>query len=132
MNQQDSQGRAQCVSTQPCLADSGIDSASLHGKLDVLAVAEIGTASIPLELGVAETRLDALCYPSSGSRTRHRLGAAGNKGCMNSAAFSNLDSKQPELDAAGTRRLGAAPLPPSLPPFQQKFCYCGDSNLLEL
>ena len=35
----------------------------------VLAVAEIGTASTPLELGVAETRLVTLCYPHPGLNT---------------------------------------------------------------
>ena len=45
-------------------------------KFDVLAVAEIGIASTPLELGVAETRLDALSYPHPASRTQHRRGAA--------------------------------------------------------
>ena len=32
-----------------------------------IAVAEIGTAYAPLELGSAKTQLDALCYPSPDS-----------------------------------------------------------------
>ena len=53
-----------CVSMQPCLADSGIDWTSQRQKLDALALAKIGTASTPLELGAAETRLNTPCYPS--------------------------------------------------------------------
>ena len=46
-----------CVSMQPCLADSGIDWTSQRQKLDALALAKIGTASTPLELGAADSVL---------------------------------------------------------------------------
>ena len=64
MNWQGSQEGAVRFSTQQYLADSGIDWTSKRRRLDALAVAKIGTASISLELGAAETRLNTPCYPS--------------------------------------------------------------------
>ena len=116
-----------CVSLQQCLADTGIDSAaaleawrscSVAALLTRLALPQHYLSLVPPRQDLTPSAIP-LQFPFlllDAAWTRYRLAAAGNWCSMNSAAYSNLDLKQPELDADGTRRLGAATLLPSQPP----------------